>query len=102
MFQTQIGGKFAALNLIDCKRDTIANDINEGLLVTVEEILGGNRENPYLDNERNFDEARSSSNIAQRGQEEDEINQRELATGERCDAIEKGMKQETAKRPTTY
>ena len=36
----------------------------------------------------------SSSNIAQRGQEEDEINQRELDAGERCDAIEKGMKQE--------
>ena len=45
VFQTQIGGKFAALNLIDCKRDTIANDINERLLLTVEEIPGGNREN---------------------------------------------------------
>ena len=74
--------------------EAIANDIKEGLLVTVEEVPGGNGENPDLDYERNFgrmwretrtegvrhpdDEARSSTNIAQRGQEEDEINQREL------------------------
>ena len=31
MFQTQIGGKFAALNLIDSEIDTIANDVKEGL-----------------------------------------------------------------------
>ena len=31
-FQTQIGGKFAALNLIDREIDTIANIINVGLL----------------------------------------------------------------------
>ena len=55
VFQTQIGGKFAALSLIDCKRDTVANDIKEGLLVTVEEITGGYRENPDFDNEHNFD-----------------------------------------------
>ena len=55
VFQTQIGGKVAALNLVDCKRDTIVNDINEGLLVTVEEVPGGNRENPDLNNyEQNF------------------------------------------------
>ena len=58
VFQTQIGGKFAALNLIDCKRDTIANDIKEGLLVTVEEIPGRNRENPDVDYERNFGHVR--------------------------------------------
>ena len=32
VFQTQIGGKFAALNLIDREIDTIANDIKVGLL----------------------------------------------------------------------
>ena len=31
VFQTQIGGKFAALNLIDREMDTIANEIKEGL-----------------------------------------------------------------------
>ena len=36
VFQTQIGGKFAALNLIDREIDIIANDIKEGLVVTVE------------------------------------------------------------------
>ena len=45
------------------------------------------------------DEARSSSNIAQRVQEEDEINQRELGRGERCDAIEKGVKTGNSKEP---
>ena len=44
VFPTQIDRKFAALNLIDCKRDTIANDTKEGLLVTVEEGPGGDRE----------------------------------------------------------
>ena len=33
VFQTQIGGKFAAINLIDREIDTIANDMKEGLLV---------------------------------------------------------------------
>ena len=32
------------------------------------------------------------TNIAQRGQEEYEINQRELDRGEPCDVIDKGMK----------
>ena len=32
MFQTPIGGKFAALNLIDHEIDTIANDIKVGLV----------------------------------------------------------------------
>ncbi len=36
VFQTHIGGKFAALNLIDREIDSIGNDIKEGLLVTVE------------------------------------------------------------------
>ena len=40
------------------------------------------------------DEARSSTNIAQRGMKEDEINQLKIIghRGERCDAIGKGMK----------
>ena len=38
VFQTQIGGEFAALNLIHREIDTIANEIIEGLLVTVEEV----------------------------------------------------------------
>ncbi len=58
VFQTQIGGKFAALSLIDCKRDTVANDIKEGLLVTVEEVPGGNRENPDLDYKCHFGHVR--------------------------------------------
>ena len=45
VFQTQIAGKFAPLNLIDRGIDTVANDIKEGLLVTVEEIPGSKRRN---------------------------------------------------------
>ena len=40
VFRTQIGGKVAALNLIDREIDTIANDIKEGILITVEEVPG--------------------------------------------------------------
>ena len=53
-FQIQIGGEFAALNLIDRELDTIANDIKEGLLVADEEVPGRNGENPDLDYERDF------------------------------------------------
>ena len=48
VFQTQIGGKFAALNLIDREIDIIANDIEVGA-TAVEDVLGGNGENPDLD-----------------------------------------------------
>ena len=54
VFQTQIGGKFAALNLIDREIDTIANDIKVGLRTAVEEVVEGNGENPDLNYERNF------------------------------------------------
>ncbi len=40
VFEIQISGKFAALNLIDREIDTLAYDIKEWLLVTVEEVPG--------------------------------------------------------------
>ena len=43
VFQTQIGGKSAALNLIDREIDTLANNTKEGLLVTFEEVPGMKR-----------------------------------------------------------
>ena len=40
VFQAQVGGKFAALNLIDSDEETLAGDIKEVLLTTAEEVLG--------------------------------------------------------------
>ena len=39
MFQAKVGGKFAALCVLDGDIDTLANIIKDGLLSTAEEIL---------------------------------------------------------------
>ena len=76
VFQTQIGGKFAALNLIDREIDTNANIINVGLLQLKMYWEDKEKIQIWIMNEgvrHPDDEARRSTNIAQRGQEEDEI-----------------------------
>ena len=40
VFQGQVGGKFAALNLIDSNVEMLAGDISEVLFTTAEEVLG--------------------------------------------------------------
>ena len=40
VFQTHVGGKFAALNLIDSDVNMLAGNIKEALLTTAEEVLG--------------------------------------------------------------
>ncbi|GFR71095.1 endonuclease exonuclease phosphatase domain containing protein [Elysia marginata] len=42
-FRAQIGGKFAALTLIDNDVDTMANSVKEVLVSTAEEVLGRKR-----------------------------------------------------------
>ena len=53
VFQAQVGGKFAALNLLDSDVDTLANNINDVLLTTAEEVLGKQRKKiqPWVTNE---------------------------------------------------
>ncbi|GFR92330.1 craniofacial development protein 2-like [Elysia marginata] len=52
-FRAQIGGKFAALTLIDNDVDTMANSLKEVLVSTAEEVLGRKRRTiqPWVTNE---------------------------------------------------
>ena len=53
MFKAKVGGKFAALCVLDSDVDTIANSLKEGLLLTAEEVLGRRRTKiqPWVTNE---------------------------------------------------
>ena len=52
-FQAQIGGKFAALNIIDSDTNTIANEFSKIMTTTAEEVLGKHRKKkqPWVTNE---------------------------------------------------
>ena len=39
MFQAEVGGKFAALCILDSGVDSLANSLKEGLLLTAEAVL---------------------------------------------------------------
>ena len=43
MFPAKVGGKFAALCVLNSDVDTLANSIKDGLLSTAEEVLGRRR-----------------------------------------------------------
>ena len=43
MSQAKVGGKFAALYILDSKIDTLANRLKEGLPSTAEEVFGRER-----------------------------------------------------------
>ena len=45
VFQAKVGGKFAALYILDSNVDTITNSLKEGLLSTAEEVLARQRKN---------------------------------------------------------
>ncbi|XP_076438257.1 uncharacterized protein LOC143277357 [Babylonia areolata] len=53
VFQAQVGGKFAALNLMDTDVDTLANNIKEVLTTTAEQVVGKERKRiqPWVTNE---------------------------------------------------
>ena len=53
VFQAQVGGKFAALQILDKDVDTLANGIKDVLLTTAEEVLGRERKKiqPWITNE---------------------------------------------------
>ena len=53
MFQAQVGGKFAALSLLDNVIDTMSGNINHVLLSAAEEILGPHRRKnkPWVTND---------------------------------------------------
>ena len=40
VFQAEVGGKFAALCIVDSDTDTLASSLKEGLLATAEWVLG--------------------------------------------------------------
>ncbi|GFR77600.1 RNA-directed DNA polymerase from mobile element jockey-like [Elysia marginata] len=73
-FRAQIGGKFAALTLIDNDVDTMANSLKEVLVSTAEEVLGMKRRTiqPWVTNEvldlcdkrREFRKRKFGSNVA--------------------------------------
>ena len=93
IFQAQVGGKFAALSLLDNDTDTFTSDINEVLLLTAEEVLGRQQKKiqPWVMNEvlnlcdrrremrgrkHANEEAWTKYQWVHRGQEEDESSQR--------------------------
>ena len=43
VFQAKVDGKFAALCILDSKTDILVNSLKEGLLATVEGVLGRQR-----------------------------------------------------------
>ena len=53
MFQAKVGGKFAAFCILDSDANTLANSLKEGLVSTVEEVLGRQRKKiqPWVTNE---------------------------------------------------
>ena len=53
MFQAKVGGKFAALCILDSDIDTFSNSVKEGLLATTEGVLGRQRTKiqPWVTNE---------------------------------------------------
>ena len=53
VFQARVGGKFAALSVLDSDVDTLASEIKEVLHTTAEEVLGRKRRKiqPWVTNE---------------------------------------------------
>ena len=53
VFKAKVGGKFAALNILDSEVDSLASDIKEVLLTTAEDVLGRRRRKiqPWVTNE---------------------------------------------------
>ena len=114
IFQAQVGGKFAALSLLDNDTDTFTSDINEVLLLTAEEVLGRQQKKiqPWVMNEvlnlcdrrremrgrkHANEEAWTKYQWVHRGQEEDESSQRGVDWGVDS-ATKKGMETENSRQ----
>ncbi|XP_076436542.1 uncharacterized protein LOC143276040 [Babylonia areolata] len=115
VFQAQVGGKFAALNLMDIDVDTLANNIKEVLTTTAEQVVGKKRKRiqPWVTNEvldlcgkrRELRKKKHSSNEARTKHQQ--VN-REVRTKmkaakenwieEQCEEVEKGMEAGNSKR----
>ena len=56
VFQARVGGKFAALYVLDSDVDTLANSLKEGPLSTAEEVLGRQRKKiqPWVTNSESW------------------------------------------------
>ena len=115
VFQAQVGGKFAALNLLDSDVDTLANNINDVLLTTAEEVLGKQRKKiqPWVTNEvldlcdkrRELRGAKHTSDEARRQYQQvhREVRQNMRAAKEKwiekqCEAMEKGLETGNSKQ----
>ena len=54
MFHAKVGGKLAALCILDSGIDTLVNSIKEGLLATAEGVLGKQDEDSTFGHKRSF------------------------------------------------
>ena len=71
MFQAKVGGKFAALCILDSDIDTFSNSVKEGLLATTEGVLGRQRTKiqPWVTNE-----------VLDRSDQREQLNQKYTST----------------------
>ena len=114
VFQACIGGKFAALNLIDSDVDTMASEVKEVLLSSADEILGKRRRKikPWVtdtvldlcDKRRELrsqkhssDEARAQYQQAHRAVRKKMAAAKEEWIEEQCNTIEKNIKSGNSK-----
>ena len=71
VFQAKVGGKFAALCILDSDIDTLANSLKEGLLATADGVLGRQRTKiqPWVTNE-----------VLDRSDQREQLNQKYTST----------------------
>ena len=115
IFQAKVGGKFAALSILDSEVDTLASEIKEVLLTTAEEVLGRKRRKtqPWVTNEvldlcdrrrelkgkkHTSDEARANYQKAHREVRTKMRAAKEEWIEKQCNDIEKGMEAGNSKQ----
>ena len=115
IFQAQVGGKFAALNLLISDVDTLASDFREVLLTTAEEVLGRQRKKikPWVTQEvldlcdkrrqlraekHTSDEARAHYQQAHREVRKKMKKVKEKWIEEQCNTIDKDMEKGNSKQ----
>ena len=101
MFQAKVGGKFAALSILDSDIDTLANSLKEGLLAAAEGVLGRQKTknqpwvtNKVLDLNDQRQQLQQKYTSTEAGLEyrkvNTEVRRKEEWTEEQCKSIENG------------
>ena len=115
VFKAQLGGRFAALNLLDCDVNELAGGFKEAVLETAEEVLGRQRKKkqPWVtreildlcDERRSLKGARHTSpeDAEQYRKASRQVRKKMLEAKEdwitkQCEAIEQGMEQGNSKQ----